>query len=256
MNPKAKDRLELDYSIAGYPSCFFDGGSEVYVGAPVDATPFRALIEQCGARPVTPLNLITAVDFIDTTNIRIRVAIGYEVPANSPPAVPVMLSGVHQSRPGESYQFTARSTDAELDSLRYQYDWGDGIVSGWLGPYANSVAAAASHSWAGDGTFSVRVRARDPWDEITGWSTLWNVNVSSSCCTGPSRGNVDGSADNLVTMGDLTVLIDNLFISLSPLACVDAGNVDLSSDNLVTMGDLTVMIDNLFISLSPLPPCP
>jgi Peptidase C10 family/Immune inhibitor A-like, MAM domain len=74
------------------------------------------------------------------------------------------------------------------------------------------------------------------------------------CCI--TTGNVDGSSDGLVTMGDLTVMIDHLFISLTPLDCVDAGNVDLSADNLVTMGDLTVMIDHLYITLSALPLCP
>jgi hypothetical protein len=59
-----------------------------------------------------------------------------------------------------------------------------------------------------------------------------------------------------VTLADLTVLIDHLYISLMPLDCPKAGNLDLSSDGLVTMGDLTAMIDHLFISLSPLPPCP
>jgi aminopeptidase N len=82
------------------------------------------------------------------------------------------------------------------------------------------------------------------------------VTPVTTCCTGPSRGNVDNSPDFLVTMGDLTVLIDNLFISLTPLTCIDAANVDLSQDNLITMGDLTVMIDHLFINLTPLPPCP
>jgi len=76
------------------------------------------------------------------------------------------------------------------------------------------------------------------------------------CCTAPSVGNVDASPDGLVTMSDLTILIDHLFISLQPLACPEEGNVDMSSDELVTMGDLTVLIDHLFISLNPLPPCP
>jgi hypothetical protein len=39
------------------------------------------------------------------------------------------------------------------------------------------------------------------------------------CCTFPTLGNVDGSLDSLVTMGDLTVLIDHLFITLAPLSC-------------------------------------
>ncbi len=85
-----------------------------------------------------------------------------------------------------------------------------------------------------------------------------NVEVfqNGDCCTGPSVGNVDESVDNLVTMGDLTVLIDHLFIALEPLACVTEGNVDMSADGLVTMGDLTVLISHLFITLDPLPACP
>jgi hypothetical protein len=77
----------------------------------------------------------------------------------------------------------------------------------------------------------------------------------SGCCTG-MMGNIDGSEDGLVTMGDLTVLIDHLFITLTPLACPLAANVDLSADGLITMGDLTVLIDHLFITLTPLPACP
>ncbi len=77
-----------------------------------------------------------------------------------------------------------------------------------------------------------------------------------TCCTGPSVGNVDASPDNLVTMGDLTVLIDHLFITLAPLQCIDEGNTDMSADGLVTMGDLTLLIDHLFITLDPLPACP
>jgi hypothetical protein len=76
------------------------------------------------------------------------------------------------------------------------------------------------------------------------------------CCIGPSVGNLDGSSDDLVTLGDLTVMIDILFITVRPAPCQAVANVDLSADGLVTMGDLTVMIDNLFISLTPLPACP
>jgi hypothetical protein len=76
------------------------------------------------------------------------------------------------------------------------------------------------------------------------------------CCDDPTLGNLDNSADGWVTLADLTVLIDHLYISLMPLDCPKAGNLDLSTDGLVTMGDLTAMIDHLFISLSPLPPCP
>jgi uncharacterized protein (TIGR02145 family) len=37
--------------------------------------------------------------------------------------------------------------------------------------------------------------------------------------------------------------------------CDQCGNVDESADGLITMGDLTVLIDHLFISFTPLPEC-
>jgi hypothetical protein len=82
-----------------------------------------------------------------------------------------------------------------------------------------------------------------------------NIQGGCSCCQG-LRGNVDGSADDAVTLGDLTVLIDHLFISFEDLGCVDEANVDGSADGAVSLGDLTVLVDHLFISFMELPPCP
>jgi hypothetical protein len=69
-------------------------------------------------------------------------------------------------------------------------------------------------------------------------------------------GNVDCDYTDAVTMGDLTVLIDHLFISLHPLPNPQEANCDADPLCAITMGDLTVLIDHLFISLSPLPWCP
>ncbi len=91
-------------------------------------------------------------------------------------------------------------------------------------------------------------------------TTDGSVDPPHGCCVGTSVGNMDCVA-GVVDMGDLTILIDHLFISLDPLCCVDEGDVDLSGQPEplpadVDMGDLTVLIDHLFISLNPLPACP
>ncbi len=78
--------------------------------------------------------------------------------------------------------------------------------------------------------------------------------VGDACeCTG-TTGNVDCDPLDEVTMGDLTVLIDHLFITLTPVCNEGEANIDLAPE--ITMGDLTVLIDHLFISLDPLPACP
>jgi hypothetical protein len=104
-----------------------------------------------------------------------------------------------------------------------------------------------------------RVLPSQPWDSVAvdtmvvpfldTLAVTWNT---GSVCVHPVCGDIDGSVDGLTTMDDLTVLIDNLFISLTPLRWPEVANVDGSADDLVTMSDLTVMIDNLFISLEPM----
>jgi len=88
-----------------------------------------------------------------------------------------------------------------------------------------------------------------------------SIGVGLGCCAEPTVGNVDRSTDNLITMGDLTVLIDFLYVSLTPPACLEDADVDLSGQpdpetSDIGMSDLTVLIDHLYISLSPLPACP
>jgi hypothetical protein len=77
----------------------------------------------------------------------------------------------------------------------------------------------------------------------------WNT---GSVCVHPSCGDIDGSVNGLVTMDDMTVLIDYLYISLTPLRWPAEANVDGSEDDLLTMSDLTVMIDHLYITLAPM----
>ncbi|MCP4686394.1 MAG: PKD domain-containing protein [bacterium] len=72
------------------------------------------------------------------------------------------------------------------------------------------------------------------------------------CCQPPTVGDVDQSG--VVDITDVSVLIDNQFLSLSPISCEAEGDVDFSG--VVDITDLSVLIDNQFLSLAPLPPCP
>ena len=81
----------------------------------------------------------------------------------------------------------------------------------------------------------------------------------TGCCEG-LRGDTDGQGDpSEATLGDLTVMIDHLFVSFEDLECWEEGNVDESQPEgpgSVSLGDLTVLIDHLFVSFADLPPCP
>jgi hypothetical protein len=60
-------------------------------------------------------------------------------------------------------------------------------------------------------------------------------------------GNVNGDADQRVTIGDVSMLIDHLFITQSPLEHPSSADVDASCG--VSIGDVSRMIDALFVSL-------
>jgi len=97
------------------------------------------------------------------------------------------------------------------------------------------------------------MRARD-------WAGNY-LGLDLSCCVGESLGNLDGDPALPIDMGDLTLLIDMLFLSLQPVACLVEADLDLSGQPSpvaldVDMGDLTLMIDHLFLTLTPLPLCP
>ncbi|HUV30679.1 MAG TPA: hypothetical protein VMY05_06305 [Acidobacteriota bacterium] len=69
------------------------------------------------------------------------------------------------------------------------------------------------------------------------------------------RGNVDCSPDGVVDIGDLTALIDFLFISQASLCCPEEANLNADREVVVDIGDLTALIDYLFISQGSLLSC-
>jgi hypothetical protein len=87
--------------------------------------------------------------------------------------------------------------------------------------------------------------------ELVGW-LLDDQQVS--CCVG-FTGNVDGSPDDLPDIGDLTALVNYLFITNDPLACYEEGNIDGDPDGVVDLADLMSLIDHLFISTYPTAYC-
>ncbi len=81
-----------------------------------------------------------------------------------------------------------------------------------------------------------------------------NPPESGGCCL-YLVGNVDCSPDDGVDIGDLTALINNLFITFTPLCCPSEANCDGDAADNIDIGDLTALINNLFLTFTPLPNC-
>ncbi|MBU0983542.1 MAG: hypothetical protein KKA42_06705 [candidate division Zixibacteria bacterium] len=97
-----------------------------------------------------------------------------------------------------------------------------------------------------------------------GDGTTCDPNPCLTCCIG-TRGSTQlqggcNDAEQGVDVGDLTNMIDHLFINFTPLCCIDESDISPAitggvPDGSVDVGDLTAMIDHLFINFPVLPTC-
>jgi hypothetical protein len=135
---------------------------------------------------------------------------------------------------GLSVNFTNLTSGTNL----FYWTFGDGGVSNEAHP---------SHTYSVPGTYSVTLRATNS-DAMTNEASVF-INL---CCAS-QVGNVDCDPSDVVDIGDLTVLIDHLFINFPTLCCTEEANCD--GANGIDIGDLTALVDHLFISFAPLAGC-
>ena len=90
--------------------------------------------------------------------------------ASNPPAKPTTPSGPPSGKTGTSYTYTSSATDPDGDQVYLMFDWGDNTTSGWVGPYNSGATGTASHTWSKQGSFSVKVLAKDTHGKFSVWS--------------------------------------------------------------------------------------
>jgi hypothetical protein len=95
------------------------------------------------------------------------------ISANTAPSKPV-ISGPSSGRADRSYSYSASTTDTEGDNMYYWFDWGDGTNTGWVGPFTSGQSATESHIWNTQGSFSIKVKAKD----TAGLESIWSDPLS------------------------------------------------------------------------------
>ncbi len=78
------------------------------------------------------------------------------------------------------------------------------------------------------------------------------------CCgryTSGFTGNVNCSEDGLITLSDITRLIDKVYVSQEPLCCRTSGNTNGGADGIISLSDITRLIDHVYISKGIPAPC-
>ena len=108
------------------------------------------------------------IDTNDNTGIfRVDVTI-IELP-NTPPNRPI-LNGPEKGKHGETYIFTATTTDLDDDQLFYKWKFTEYNITDWIGPYESNEPCLINHTWNEKGDYDIKVKAKDTRNEESNWS--------------------------------------------------------------------------------------
>jgi PKD repeat protein len=117
---------------------------------------------------------------------------------NIPPSTPI-LHGATDGDVNNEYDFwTDPIIDPSGNSTYIRWDWDDGNITDWLGPYSSGSNASASHSWTQRGVYDIRAQLKG----IGGQSNWSEPHIISIFQNSPPIANFTSTVD------ELTVTLD------------------------------------------------
>jgi hypothetical protein len=101
----------------------------------------------------------------------------YEVKiGNGPPNIPT-IDGPTSGVINIPYEYSIVTTEPDGDDVYYYIDWGDGTNSGWVGPYQSEETIVLSHTWKTPGTYEIKGKAKDVYNEESDWTEIIDVTI-------------------------------------------------------------------------------
>jgi len=86
------------------------------------------------------------------------------------PDTPTKPDGPDNCTQYEYTSFSTSATEPDGEDVYYRFDWGDGTLSDWVGPFAPGHTGEASHNWSELGEYEVKAVAKD----INGVQSNWS----------------------------------------------------------------------------------
>ena len=94
-----------------------------------------------------------------------------EIIENQPPASPV-IGGESKGKTDEEQMYSFITSDPNGNDIYYLVDWGDDSVAEWIGTFESDEEAKLSHTWDSRGSYTIRAKAKDPYDAESDWATM------------------------------------------------------------------------------------
>lgn len=73
--------------------------------------------------------------------------------------------------------YKTSTIDVDGDRLYYNFSWGDGTYSGWIGPFDSGAEAFARHAWTEEGSYNITVKAQDAKGDESEWSDPLSITM-------------------------------------------------------------------------------
>lgn len=100
----------------------------------------------------------------------------FEPVDNQPPCIPDRPVGPTSGLVRVEHTYTTYSSDPNQDVMYYLFDWGDGTRSHWI-KQQDLGEGIASHTWLLQGSYEVRVKAKDIYGRESNWSEPLSVSM-------------------------------------------------------------------------------
>ena len=96
--------------------------------------------------------------------------------SNTPPQTPEKPVGPIEGETNIEYTFSTQTVDPDAHLIYYLWFWGD-EMSEWMGPYESGVSIQVGHSWMVNGTYNIKVKAKDELDAVSNWSDPLTITI-------------------------------------------------------------------------------
>jgi len=95
---------------------------------------------------------------------------------NIPPNKPQIPTGEINGKIGLEYSYSTFTSDTNGDNIYYKWDWGN-EVGEWIGPYTSGDTCQQKHIWNDEGTYEIKVKAKDGSNSESEWSDPLSVSM-------------------------------------------------------------------------------
>jgi hypothetical protein len=128
---------------------------------------------------------------------------------NHIPLPPDRPNGETSGIPGVEYNYTTVATDQDGDQLYYQFNWGNGGITEWYGPYNSGEVVNKSHIWTWKGIYFITVRAKDIYGAESDWSIPLRVTMPLEDITSQQGTTLNKVLQTVLTFTQTSMILDN-----------------------------------------------